>query len=180
MKIQDSFVIRVIPLVTHASGSLSVRDHVHFNYAYMNRDKTLQRFLDAQQMSYEQALTEIQHGKKRTHWMWFIFPQILGLGFSETSKFYAIRNRQEAEDYIKHPVLGKRLVTICRALLDLSDNDANRVFGSPDDLKLQSSMTLFSSLKNTDPVFQFVLDKFFNGLKDKRTLEILEEEKKEG
>ncbi len=146
----------------------------------MNRDKNLQRFLDAQQGSYEQALMEIQSGKKKTHWMWFIFPQISGLGFSETSKFYAIRDKEEAEDYLKHPVLGKRLIEICRALLDLADNHANRIFGSTDEMKLKSSMTLFASLNNTDPVFQFVLDKFFNGLTDKKTLEILERNQKEG
>jgi uncharacterized protein (DUF1810 family) len=146
----------------------------------MYSKSTLQRFLDAQQGSYEQALTEIKNGKKKSHWMWFIFPQIRGLGYSETSKFFAISGRQEAEDYIKHPVLGERLITICHALTGLPENNANRIFGSPDDLKLKSSMTLFASLKNPDPVFLSVLEKFFNGLNDQRTLEILEEEKKEG
>ena len=145
----------------------------------MDTGLSLQRFLDAQQKSYEQALTEIQNGKKKTHWMWFIFPQIRGLGFSETSKYYAIRDRQEAEDYLKHPVLGKRLTTICHALLDLPNNNANSIFGSPDDLKLRSSMTLFASLKNPDPVFQSVLDKFFNGIGDNRTLQIIKELGKE-
>jgi len=144
----------------------------------MESESTLQRFLDAQQRSYEQALTEIKNGKKKTHWMWFIFPQIRGLGFSETSKFFAIKGRQEAEDYIKHPVLGERLITISRVLTGLPDNNANRIFGSPDDLKLKSSMTLFASLNNPDPIFLSVLEKFFHGLKDQRTLEILEEEKK--
>jgi uncharacterized protein (DUF1810 family) len=144
----------------------------------MDRDTTLQRFLDAQQGSFEQALTEIRNGKKRTHWMWFIFPQIRGLGFSETSAFYAIRDSKEADEYIKHPVLGKRLITICGALTGLKENNANKIFGSPDDLKLKSSMTLFASLENRDPVFLSVLEKFFNGQKDKRTLEILEQEKR--
>jgi uncharacterized protein (DUF1810 family) len=142
----------------------------------MDTGLNLQRFLDAQQKSYDQALTEIQNGKKKTHWMWFIFPQISGLGFSDTSKYYAIRNRHEAEDYLKHPVLGSRLTTICHALLDLAINNANSIFGSPDDLKLKSSMTLFAQFNHTDPVFQSVLDKFFNGKKDIRTLEIIEEQ----
>jgi uncharacterized protein (DUF1810 family) len=140
----------------------------------MNSDKSLQRFLDAQTKIYDQALTEIRNGKKKSHWMWFIFPQISGLGFSETSKYYGIRDRQEAQDYLKHPVLGERLIRICDVLLQLPDNNANRIFGSPDDMKLKSSMTLFGYLDHTGPVFQAVLDKFFNGEKDIRTLEIIE------
>ena len=141
----------------------------------MNNDKTLQRFLDAQQKIYDQALAEIQNGKKKSHWMWFIFPQISGLGFSETSKYYAIRNKAEAEAYLKHPVLGERLIRICDVLLQLPDNNANGIFGSPDDLKLKSSMTLFGYLDHSGPVFQAVLDKFFNSKKDIRTLEIIED-----
>jgi len=105
--------------------------------------------------------------------MWYIFPQIQGLGFSETSKYYAIRSIQEANEYLKHPVLGNRLINICWALLDHGGNNANKIFGSPDDLKLKSSMTLFASLKETNPVFQKVLDKFFNGKRDERTIEII-------
>jgi len=105
--------------------------------------------------------------------MWYVFPQIQGLGLSETAKFYAIKNLTEAEEYIKHPVLGKRLVEISKALLSLDGNDPHYIFGSPDDMKLQSSMTLFTSLANTDPAFAAVLDKFFNGQKDERTLRIL-------
>ena len=136
-------------------------------------DNSLKRFTDAQENSYASAFSEIQLGSKRTHWMWFIFPQIGGLGFSETSRYYAIRNLQEAEDFLKHPVLGSRLITISRELLKLKTDDARGVFGSPDDLKLQSSMTLFSILPEADPVFQLVLDKFFNGKKDTKTLEII-------
>ncbi len=98
--------------------------------------------------------------------MWYIFPQIQGLGFSETSKFYAIKDINEAEEFLNHPVLGSRLVHICNELLKLKSNDANKIFGSPDDLKLKSSMTLFSSLHNSNHVFQLVLEKFFNGTKD--------------
>lgn len=134
---------------------------------------SLQRFLDAQEEDYEIALTEVKKGRKVSHWMWYIFPQIKGLGFSETSKFYAIKNKDEAAEYLHHPVLGKRLTEISNALLDLDTDDAHSVFGSPDDLKLKSSMTLFSSLPETNPVFQSVLKKFFDGKKDDQTLNII-------
>lgn len=138
----------------------------------MNTDNNLKRFIDAQQAAYHAALSEIRNGKKQGHWMWYIFPQIQGLGYSETSKFYAIKNIYEAEEFLQHPVLGSRLVQICNELLGLTGNDAHRIFGSPDDMKLKSSMTLFSSVSN-DPVFRMVLDKFFHGAKDMRTLQII-------
>lgn len=144
----------------------------------MITSNTLSRFLTPQKSDYSTAFSEIKNGKKRSHWMWYIFPQIQGLGFSETSKFYAIKNIHEAEDFLNDPVLGKRLIEICEELLKQNTNNANQIFGSPDDVKLRSSMTLFSSLNNVDPVFQKVLDKFFDGEKDEKTLEILEEEKK--
>ncbi|TGE09511.1 DUF1810 domain-containing protein [Hymenobacter fodinae] len=139
----------------------------------MPAENTLQRFVAAQESDYATALVEIKSGRKRSHWMWYIFPQIHGLGFSETSRFYAIKNRQEAEAFLHHPVLGPRLVTICQALLTLSSNNATQVLGSPDDVKLKSSMTLFAALENTDPVFEAVLQKFFNGTKDQKTLQQL-------
>jgi len=105
--------------------------------------------------------------------MWYIFPQIQGLGFSETSQFYSIKSIDEAEQYLAHPVLGQRLIEISNALLGLKTDNANQVFGSPDDMKLKSSMTLFSLLPGTNKVFQLVLDKFFNGLKDDKTLKML-------
>ena len=135
--------------------------------------KNLQRFLDAQEKDYPIALSEIKNGKKKSHWMWYIFPQIQGLWLSETSKFYAIKNVPEAEDFLNHPVLGNRLIKICNELLNLETYDAHKIFGSPDDLKLHSSMTLFSSLPNTNSVFQKVLDKYFNGEKDEKTLQII-------
>ena len=139
----------------------------------MATENNLKRFLDAQEPSYAMALSEINRGRKETHWMWFIFPQIQGLGLSETSKFYAIKNLREALAFLNHPVLGTRLVKISNELLKLESNNANRIFGSPDDMKLKSSMTLFSSLNDADPVFQLVLDRFFNGAKDSRTLELI-------
>src|SRR4051794_15709032 len=105
----------------------------------MAKENSLERFVEAQESDYEAALSEIENGRKQSHWMWYIFPQVQGLGFSETSKFYAIRNFNEAEEYLKHPVLGSRLILICTELLKLASKDANRIFGSPDDLKLKSS-----------------------------------------
>lgn len=137
---------------------------------------SLQRFTDAQKADYEIALSEIRSGRKRSHWMWYIFPQIHGLGFSETSKFYALKSVDEAKEYLSHPVLGKRLIEISKALLDLPSVNAHSIFGSPDDVKLKSSMTLFASLPNADRVFQSVLEKFFYGEKDDKTLKIINEE----
>lgn len=138
----------------------------------MNKHR-LQRFIDAQEKSYSTALSEIINGKKRSHWMWYIFPQIRGLGMSEMSKLYAIEDMQEAAEFLNHPVLGSRLVRICVELLHLTGNDAHAIFGSPDDLKLHSSMTLFSLAPSADPVFQKVLDKFFAGTKDEQTVAII-------
>jgi uncharacterized protein (DUF1810 family) len=132
----------------------------------------LKRFLEAQETDFETALAEIRKGRKQSHWMWYIFPQIAGLGFSSTSKFYAIKDRGEAENYLAHPVLGKRLIEISNALLGVEGKTANQIFGSPDDVKLKSSMTLFGALDDTNPVFRKVLDKYFNGAKDQRTLEL--------
>ena len=138
----------------------------------MSSEYNLERFIDAQEASYEIALSEIKSGRKKSHWMWYIFPQVQGLGFSETSKFYAIKDIGEAKAFLEHPVLGERLVRICNALLHLESDNAHNIFGSPDDLKLRSSMTLFSSL-NINPVFRKLLEKFFNGKKDDKTLQII-------
>ena len=133
----------------------------------------LKRFLDAQENNYTQALTEIRQGRKQGHWMWFIFPQISGLGYSETAKFYAIQDLHEAGAYLAHPTLGSRLIDISNAFLGIDGKSTNAILGSPDDLKMKSSMTLFGLLPNTDPVFQAVLDKFFNGSQDAKTLAIV-------
>ncbi|WBO86191.1 DUF1810 domain-containing protein [Hymenobacter yonginensis] len=135
----------------------------------------IQRFLDAQQRDYATALSEIRAGRKRSHWVWYIFPQLQGLGYSETARFYAIQSRQEAEAYLHHPVLGPRMREISAVLLMLDGTDATRIMGSPDDLKLRSSMTLFAALEGADPVFQQVLDKFFGGEPDEKTLQILQQ-----
>ena len=134
----------------------------------------LQRFTDAQEEDYAIALSEIKLGRKQSHWMWYVFPQIAGLGFSSTSKLYAIKDKGEAESYLAHPTLGKRLIEISNALLEIDGKTANQIFGSPDDLKLKSSMTLFGALDETDEVFQKVLDKYFNGAKDEKTLKLID------
>lgn len=133
----------------------------------------LNRFIDAQQPGYATALQEIKNGRKQSHWMWYIFPQMKGLGFSSTSQYYGISNIEEAAAYLSHPVLGKRLIEICNALAALSTSNASAIFGNPDDLKLHSSLTLFASIKNADPVFKMLLDKFFNGIMDTKTLQLL-------
>ncbi len=133
---------------------------------------SLERFLVAQEHSYDTALREIRAGHKRSHWMWYIFPQITGLGMSYTAQLYAIADIDEARRYIAHPLLGARLTEISRALLTLDSSDATAVMGYPDDLKLRSCMTLFAQVSD-DPVFTAVLDKFYGGRADTRTLSIL-------
>ncbi len=133
----------------------------------------LSRFLEAQKNSYDTALREIKAGRKRSHWMWYIFPQIQGLGYSAMAQHYAIRDLDEARKYLQHPLLGPRLIEISEALLALEESDPRRVMGSPDDLKLRSCMTLFQSAAPEQSVFGKVLDKFYGGRPDGRTLEIL-------
>ena len=137
--------------------------------------QNLQRFTDAQLKTYTRALTEISQGRKQSHWMWYIFPQVQGLGFSEMSRLYAIKDLNEAQAFLQHPILGKRLIGICEELLQLKENNPTKIFGSPDDMKLQSCMTLFSVVPGAHMVFQLVLDKFFGGQKDEKTLRILNE-----
>jgi uncharacterized protein (DUF1810 family) len=133
----------------------------------------LTRFKEAQAKHYATALAEIKSGRKRSHWMWFIFPQVAGLGMTNTSKYYAIRDIKEATDYLMDEELGVNLTNICKALLALETNDARAIFGTPDDLKLRSSMTLFDAVPATFPVFGRVLDKFYSGQRESRTLNLL-------
>lgn len=139
----------------------------------MKPETSLNRFIEAQKNDYQRALTEISSGRKQSHWMWYIFPQLAGLGYSETARFYAISDLQEADDYLRHPVLGRRLIEISAVLLTIEGKTATQIMGIPDDLKLRSSMTLFSLLTNTDPVFKAVLDKFFHSLPDPKTLALV-------
>lgn len=133
----------------------------------------LERFLIAQQNYYRTALQEIQSGQKKSCWMWFVFPQIAGLGHSETARYYAIKDMEEAKAYMEDATLGKNLIELSQALLALDSNDAYAVMGYPDDLKLRSSMTLFALAKPECEVFQKVLDIFFKGEMDQRTIQIL-------
>ena len=141
----------------------------------MNND--LERFLIAQQTYYRTALQEIKSGQKRSHWMWFIFPQIAGRGYSETARYYAIKDMAEAKAYMEDYTLSSNLIEISQALLDVDSDDATAVMGWPDDLKLKSSMTLFALVKPECEVFQKVLEKFFHGEKDQKTIEILQDKK---
>ncbi len=140
---------------------------------YMKPDYHLQRFVDAQENVYEKAYSEIEQGRKQTHWMWFIFPQISGLGQSQTSIYYAIKNLQEAELYLNHPLLGVRLIRICDVLLQQASNNAHEIFRPPDDKKLFSSMTLFNEVPSADPIFKNILVKYFSGKREVQTLKIL-------
>ena len=133
----------------------------------------LERFVDRQKDSYDTAYKELSQGMKQSHWMWWIFPQIIGLGMTSISKEYSIKSIEEARAFLDHPYLGKNLKEICKVLLDTKSNDASYVMGYPDDLKLCSSMTLFIEADPEEKLFQQVLDKFFNGRKDSRTLDIL-------
>jgi uncharacterized protein (DUF1810 family) len=133
----------------------------------------LSRFVQAQVGDYEQALSEIQSGRKRSHWMWYIFPQFDGLGFSPTSRRYAIKSLAEAEAYLRHPVLGPRLVECAEAALGVEGRSANEVFGSPDDMKLRSCATLFARVAPAGSVFERLLDKYFQGQPDAESLRLL-------
>lgn len=140
----------------------------------MQPSYNLERFVEAQEEDYAIALREVKQGKKVNHWMWYIFPQLAGLGNSSTTKYFAIVDATEAKLYIEHPILGKRLVEISEALLRMSHNSAYIIFGTPDDLKLLSCMTLFESIDNPHKdIFRKVIDKYYNGKRDNITLQLL-------
>jgi uncharacterized protein (DUF1810 family) len=139
----------------------------------MDLEHELQRFVDAQRDVYATALAELRDGHKRTHWMWFIFPQMEGLGHSEMARRYAIRNADEAAAYLAHPVLGPRLRECASAVAMHDDRDVEQIFGPPDDLKFHSSMTLFADIAPDEAIFQACLDRFFDGVPDAATIERL-------
>jgi uncharacterized protein (DUF1810 family) len=130
----------------------------------------LQRFADAQASTYERALKELQSGRKQSHWMWFVFPQLTGLGHSDMARRYGIIGREEAMAYLNHPLLGERLTRCCAALLEWKDRSATQIMGSPDDMKLRSSMTLFAAVAPEQQLFRDVLEVFFKGQVDELTL----------
>ncbi len=133
----------------------------------------LARFVEAQEQDYKRAISEIKAGRKQSHWMWYIFPQFDGLGSSPTSRHYAIRSAEEAAAYVAHPVLGPRLKECAEAALGLEGRSAHDVFGSPDDMKLRSCATLFGSVSPAGSVFHRILDRFFEGRPDERTIRLL-------
>jgi uncharacterized protein (DUF1810 family) len=140
----------------------------------MNADPfNLSRFLTAQEPIYEQALAELRAGEKESHWMWFIFPQLTGLGHSSMAREYAIRNLDEARAFLSHPILGPRLLECCNALLAVHGKSASDIMGYPDDLKLRSSMTLFARVAPPRREFHKVLEKYFDNQPDPRTIELL-------
>jgi uncharacterized protein (DUF1810 family) len=130
----------------------------------------LQRFVLAQDPVHAAVLAELRAGRKRTHWMWFVFPQCAGLGTSEASRHYAIRSLAEARAYLGHPLLGPRLVECCDVLLAMEGKDATAILGTPDDLKLRSCATLFARVSPPDSVYGRILDRFFEGVPDERTM----------
>ena len=138
----------------------------------------LERFVEAQKRDYSTALNEIKSGRKCSHWIWYVFPQLEQLGRSSTAKYYGIKNIQEAQEYLMHPILGSRLDEICKALLALKCSNPYDVLGPTDGMKLRSSMTLFSEASGSDSVFESVLNKFFNGEKDCITIELLSRKQK--
>ena len=133
----------------------------------------LDRFLGPQLRHYHDALLEIRAGEKTTHWMWFIFPQFDGLGSSPNAKLYAIKSLDEARAYLDHPVLGPRLIEIAQAAADVTGHTAEQIFGPVDAMKFQSSATLFAAVSPKGSVFEQLLDKYFDGKRDQRTLELL-------
>ena len=131
------------------------------------------RFITAQDPVYDRVLAELRSGRKTSHWMWYIFPQLLGLGRSQKSQFYGITDRAEAAAYLEHPLLNARLIECCALAMDHAGKGAQNLFGPVDELKFQSSMTLFSRVKSADPIFRKSLDVFYGGVGDTATLKVL-------
>ncbi|MBD2542500.1 DUF1810 domain-containing protein [Planktothricoides raciborskii] len=148
----------------------------------MNSDPyNLKRFLDAQATTYDRALAELKAGQKRSHWIWYIFPQYRGLGFSAMSQKYAIQSLDETKAYLAHPILGDslrdsfayRLLECTTTVLGITGRSADKIFGSPDDLKLRSCATLFAVVSPADSLFVQLLDRFYHGQRDTKTLQLL-------
>jgi uncharacterized protein (DUF1810 family) len=137
----------------------------------------IERFVDAQDRVHDQVVAELRRGRKTSHWMWFVFPQLRGLGRSETARFYGLASADEARAYLAHPVLGPRLRECVALVLDVDGRSVHEIFGSPDDLKLRSCLTLFAHIAPDDGLFQRALDRLFGGERDERTLALLDEPK---
>ncbi|QRN82097.1 DUF1810 domain-containing protein [Chloroflexota bacterium] len=134
----------------------------------------LQRFVTAQEPVYTEVLAELRSGRKRTHWMWFVFPQVTGLGFSPTSRLYAIKSVEEAQAYLKHPLLGSRLRKCVAVLLAGDSSSAFSIFGQPDTMKFQSSLTLFAGISESGSVFEQALNRFFSDERCQKTVAFLQ------
>jgi uncharacterized protein (DUF1810 family) len=166
---------------TREDGERAVREFEargHKQTYWIERDPAdpydLNRFVRAQEIDYDRALSEIRDGRKRSHWMWYIFPQLAGLGFSSTAQHYAIGSLAEAGAYLRHPQLGPRLLSCAEAALAIEGRSAAEVFGSPDDLKLRSCATLFAILSPPGSVFERLLDKYFHGERDQKTIQLID------
>ena len=133
----------------------------------------LSRFLEAQMVTYEGAMLELARGRKESHWIWYIFPQIEGLGRSDTAKLYSIKSLEEGRAYLEHLVLGPRIIHACEVLLNLKDKSMVEVMGFPDNLKLLSSMTLFEAVSDTNSIFTEIIEVYFDDERDKSSLEII-------
>ena len=138
---------------------------------------SLERFVEAQAPVIEEALAELRAGRKQSHWMWFVFPQFSGLGYSAMSQTYAIQSLEEARAYLAHPVLGRRLRECCQAVMNVRGNSARDIFGTPDDMKFRSCLTLFGEAAPQEVLFSNLLEKYFGGDPDEATLELLAHEK---
>ena len=134
----------------------------------------LNRFIEAQMTTYEGAMLELTRGRKDSHWIWYVFPQIEGLGRSDTAKLYSIKSLEEGRAYLEHPVLGPRLVEACEILLSLKDASMDEVMGFPDNLKLLSSMTLFETLSDSNSIFTKIIELYFDDVRDDASLKILQ------
>ena len=147
---------------------------IHSNDSHSTDDPyDLNRFVRVQENDYEQVLSEIKSGRKRTHWMWYIFPQLDGLASSSTAKHYSIKSMDEARAYLAHPILGPRLLECAEAAVGVEGRTASAIFGSPDDLKLRSCATLFACVSPADSVFERLLKKYYPGGRDSKTLQLL-------
>lgn len=173
VSLEDRPSIKSDDNVNFNENILSVNNKIEPNLVGIENNR-LEKFLDMHNEFYNKALIEIKNGKKQSHWMWFIFPQIAGLGQIEKSKYFAISNLDEAKEYLNHEVLGANIKEISSELLKLANTNALEIFGSPDDLKLQSCMTLFLFAEaNSDNVFRDVINKYFDGKIDKTTVELI-------
>ena len=143
------------------------------NAAVARDPHDLNRFVEAQVSDYDRAIYEIRSGRKVSHWMWYIFPQFAGLGTSPIARRYAIRSIEEAEAYLRHPVLGARLIECAQAAQNVGGRSAREIFGSPDDLKLRSCATLFAAVSTPESVFHRLIEKYFQGEPDARTLQLM-------